>query len=219
MTCGPFLSLSPDDFSYPKRCFMFAVFAFKIKVSLIFRMIQWTYQWARNYTTIQQVSLSRNRPQASPLSAFFFKFVRISARLVQLFFKKIRTDGVKGKRKFAALFRNGRMEEMTDNQLFQILSAHFCFLFPTPRSGPYFQLHVLKKKKRKERKKRKLKNSPGICFFYCTRHNNIWLADRSQVSQFCQLAIIQQYPWVSFGIFWITLSSQLYKTTKNRSPS
>ena len=72
-----------------------------------------------------------------------------------------------------ALFRNGGMEEMTDNQLFQILSAHFCFLFPTPRSVPYFQLHVLKKKKKKERKKRKLKNSPGICFFYCTRHNNI----------------------------------------------
>ena len=39
MTRGPFLE-SPDNFSCPKRCFMFAVFAFKIKVSLIFRMIQ-----------------------------------------------------------------------------------------------------------------------------------------------------------------------------------
>lgn len=52
-----------------------------------------------------------------------------------------------------ALFRNGRMEEMTDNQLFQILSAHFCFLFPTPRSIAYFQLHVLKKKKGKKERK------------------------------------------------------------------
>lgn len=49
-----------------------------------------------------------------------------------------------------ALFRNGTMEEMTDNQLFQILSANFCFLFPTPRSGPYFQLHVLKKKEERK---------------------------------------------------------------------
>ena len=216
MTRGPFLE-SPDDFSYPKRRFMFAVFAFKIKVSLIFRMIQWTYQWARNYTTIQQVSLSRNRPQASPLSAFFFKFVRISARLVKLFFKKYERMVLKENGSLpVALFRNGRMEEMTDNQLFQILSAHFCFLFPTPRSVPYFQLHVLKKrKKRKENWKTLL----GFVFFYCIRHNNIWLADRSQVSQFRQLAIIQQYPWVSFGVFWITLSSQLYKTTKKRSPS
>ena len=164
MTRGPFLE-SPDDFSYPKRRFMFAVFAFK--VSLIFRMIQWTYQWARNYTTIQQVSLSRNRPQASPLSAFFFKFVRISARLVKLFLKKYERMVLKENGSLpVALFRNGRMEEMTDNQLLQILSAHFCFLFPTPRSVPYFQLHVLTcKKKNKERKKRKLKNSPGICFF------------------------------------------------------
>ena len=154
MTRGPFLE-SPDDFSYPKRRFMFAVFAFKIKVSLIFRMIQWTYQWARNYTTIQQVSLSRNRPQASPLSAFFFKFVRISARLVKLFLKKYERMVLKENGSLpVALFRNGRMEEMTDNQLFQILSAHFCFLFPTRRSVPYFQLHVLKKRK-KERKKRK----------------------------------------------------------------
>ena len=164
MTCGPFLSLSPDDFSYPKRCFMFAVFAFKIKVSLIFRMIQWTYQWARNYTTIQQVSLSRNRPQASPLSAFFFKFVRISARLVKLFLKKYERMVLKENGSLpVALFRNGRMEEMTDNQLFQILSAHFCFLFPTPF---HISNCMFLKKKRKERKKRKLKNSPGICFFF-----------------------------------------------------
>ena len=64
-----------------------------------------------------------------------------------------------------ALFRNGRMEEMTDNQLFQILSAHFCFLFPTPRSVPYFQLHVLK---------RKLKNSPGIFFFFIAQDITIF---------------------------------------------
>ena len=170
MTWGPFLSLSPDDFSYPKRCFMFAVFAFKIKVSLIFRMIQWTYQWARNYTTIQQVlipkfafgpeklsGLSRNRPQASPLSAFFFKFVRISARLVKLFLKKYERMVLKENGSLpVALFRNGRMEEMTDNQLFQILSAHFCFLFPTPRSVPYFQLHVLKKRKKERKKEKKI---------------------------------------------------------------
>ena len=165
MTRGPFLE-SPDDFSYPKRRFMFAVFAFKIKVSLIFRMIQWTYQWARNYTTIQQVSLSRNRPQASPLSAFFFKFVRISARLVKLFLKKYERMVLKENGSLSvALFRNGRMEEMTDNQLFQILSAHFCFFFPTPRSVPYFQLHVLKKKKRKKERKENWKTLLGFVFF------------------------------------------------------
>ena len=34
MTWGPFLE-NPDNFSCPKSCFMFAVFAFKIKVLLI----------------------------------------------------------------------------------------------------------------------------------------------------------------------------------------
>ena len=64
-----------------------------------------------------------------------------------------------------ALFRNGRMEEMTDNQLFQILSAHFCFLFPTPRSVPYFQLHVLKKKKERKKEKKIEKLSWDLFFF------------------------------------------------------
>ena len=64
-----------------------------------------------------------------------------------------------------ALFRNGRMEEMTDNQLFQILSAHFCFLFPTPRSGPHFQLHVLKKKKKERKKEKKIEKLSWDLFF------------------------------------------------------
>ena len=42
---GPFLE-SPDNFSGPKSCFMFAVFAFKIKVSIILKTIQWNYQLA-----------------------------------------------------------------------------------------------------------------------------------------------------------------------------
>ena len=41
----PFLE-SPDNFSGPKSCFMFAVFAFKIKVSIILKTIQWNYQLA-----------------------------------------------------------------------------------------------------------------------------------------------------------------------------
>ena len=40
---GPFLE-SPDNFLGPKSCFIFAVFAFKIKVSIILKMIQWNYQ-------------------------------------------------------------------------------------------------------------------------------------------------------------------------------
>ena len=63
-----------------------------------------------------------------------------------------------------ALFRSGRMEEMTDNQLFQILSAHFCFLFPTPSSVPYFQLHVLKKKKERKKEKKIEKLSWDLFF-------------------------------------------------------
>ena len=35
---------SPDKFSGPKSCFMFAVFTFKIKVSKILKMIRWKYQ-------------------------------------------------------------------------------------------------------------------------------------------------------------------------------
>ena len=41
----PFLE-SPDNFSGPKSCFMFAVFAFKIKVSIILKTIEWNYQLA-----------------------------------------------------------------------------------------------------------------------------------------------------------------------------
>ena len=40
---SPFLE-SPDNFSGPKTCFMFVVFAFKIKVSIILKMIKWNYQ-------------------------------------------------------------------------------------------------------------------------------------------------------------------------------
>ena len=43
MARGPFLE-SPDNFSGPKSCFMFPVFAFKIKVSIILKMIKWNYQ-------------------------------------------------------------------------------------------------------------------------------------------------------------------------------
>ena len=40
---GQFIE-SPDNFSGPKSCFMFALFTFKIKVSIILKMIQWDYQ-------------------------------------------------------------------------------------------------------------------------------------------------------------------------------
>ena len=57
---------SPSNFSGPKSCFMFAMFAFKIKVSVILKMILVTMKlpvneakltslWARNFATIQQV--------------------------------------------------------------------------------------------------------------------------------------------------------------------
>ena len=165
---GPFLE-SLDNLSCPKRCFMFAVFAFKIKVSLIIGMIQWTYHdqltkqnWLVcelgttllfNRSWFQSLPTDPNsyrtfrdlyKPHASPLSALSFKFVRISAQSVELLKKKKKRMVWTEKGSLpVALFRNGRMEEITDNQLFQILSAHFCFLFPTPRSVRYFQLHVL----------------------------------------------------------------------------
>ena len=37
---GTFLE-SPDNFSGPEGCFMFAVYAVKIKVSIILKIIQW----------------------------------------------------------------------------------------------------------------------------------------------------------------------------------
>ena len=37
------VSRSPDNFSGPKSCFMFSVFAFKIKVSGILKMVKWKH--------------------------------------------------------------------------------------------------------------------------------------------------------------------------------
>ena len=66
---NPGASVFPEslsNFSGPKSCFMFAMFAFKIKVSVILKMILVTMKlpvneakltslWARNFATIQQV--------------------------------------------------------------------------------------------------------------------------------------------------------------------
>ena len=43
---GPFLE-GPDNHSGPKSCFMFVVFAFKIKVSIILQVIQWNYKFMK----------------------------------------------------------------------------------------------------------------------------------------------------------------------------
>ena len=62
---GLFLE-SPGNFSGPESCFVFAVFAFKFKLSKILKLIQWNYQLnnneakltglrARNCATIQKV--------------------------------------------------------------------------------------------------------------------------------------------------------------------
>ena len=42
-TCSLFLE-SPGNFSDPESCFVFAVFTFKIKASIIMKRIQWNYQ-------------------------------------------------------------------------------------------------------------------------------------------------------------------------------
>ena len=39
---GLFLD-GPDNFSGPKSCFMFAVFVFKMKVSIVLKVIQWEF--------------------------------------------------------------------------------------------------------------------------------------------------------------------------------
>ena len=84
---------SPVNLSGPKSCFAFVVFAFKIKVSIILKIIQWNYQLTKHnwlvcalgtVLLIQQVwilkfafvterfaALSRNRPQ----QRLFFYFV------------------------------------------------------------------------------------------------------------------------------------------------
>ena len=61
---GPFLE-SPNNILGTQSCFMFAMFASKIKVSVIkYFEMQWNYQlnkakmtdlWVRNYATILQV--------------------------------------------------------------------------------------------------------------------------------------------------------------------
>ena len=46
---------SPGNFSGPESCLMFAVFAFKIKVSTTLKMIRWNYQLTkRNWTVCGQ---------------------------------------------------------------------------------------------------------------------------------------------------------------------
>ena len=47
-TWGLFLE-SLDNFSGSESCFVFVVFAFKIKVSIILKIIQWTYQLTKKH--------------------------------------------------------------------------------------------------------------------------------------------------------------------------
>ena len=48
---GLFLE-GPDNFLGPKSCFMFAVFVFKMKVSIILKMIQWSFSQRTNKTKL-----------------------------------------------------------------------------------------------------------------------------------------------------------------------
>ena len=43
MISGPFLE-SPGNFSGRESCFVFVVFAFKIKASIVLKIIEWNYQ-------------------------------------------------------------------------------------------------------------------------------------------------------------------------------
>ena len=46
---------SPDNFLGLESCFMFALLAFKIKVSIIFKIIQWNYQFKTNWEKLTGV--------------------------------------------------------------------------------------------------------------------------------------------------------------------
>ena len=67
MTRGAFLDRSPDNFSSMKSCFVFVGFTFKMKVSIILKMIKskqvneakLTGLWARKCANIQQVLISK----------------------------------------------------------------------------------------------------------------------------------------------------------------
>ena len=50
-TWGLFLQ-SPGNFSGPESCFVFAVFAFKIKVSIILKITQWNYQILKQFGVV-----------------------------------------------------------------------------------------------------------------------------------------------------------------------
>ena len=71
---------SPDKFSRPKSCFMFAAFTFKIKVSKILKMIGWRYQLTmQNWTVCKPGTVLlfnrfwfQNLP-SNPKAAFTFK--------------------------------------------------------------------------------------------------------------------------------------------------
>ena len=77
--CDPGVCLSNVSITLigPKSCFMFAVFAFKIKVSIILKMIPWNYQIMKHppphpqtvllFGSEKLLSLLRNRPQYSIL--------------------------------------------------------------------------------------------------------------------------------------------------------
>ena len=80
-TRGSFLE-SPGNFSCPKSCFMFTVFACKIKVSVIWNMIQWNCQLMKKYWLIVSKKLCYYS------SGFKFKIRLQAPKITGLFAKR-----------------------------------------------------------------------------------------------------------------------------------
>ena len=48
---------SPDNFSGPETCFVFALFTFKIKVSIILTMIEWNYHSSKQNSLVCELGI------------------------------------------------------------------------------------------------------------------------------------------------------------------
>ena len=79
---GPFLE-SPNNYSGPKRCFMFVVFAFKIKVSIILKIIRW------NYETLKQDSPVGGQGTVLLFNRFWFKICLRTRKVTRPFEKQV----------------------------------------------------------------------------------------------------------------------------------
>ena len=81
MTRGLFLDMSPDNFSSMKSCFVFVGFTFKIKVSIILKMIKWKYKSTKQNWLVCELG------NVLPLNRFWFQNLTSDPKSYRAFHK------------------------------------------------------------------------------------------------------------------------------------